>query len=88
MALAVGAISMIVVFISGMASGVVRVWTVALRCGLAFCVVSAASYFLLILLEMYYNRLQREAEQIAAEVAAESESENSTDTEEVQSANT
>lgn len=71
MALSFGAISMIVVFLSGMASGVVRVWTLMLRCGLAFCLTSAACYFLLIMLEMYYQRLHKEEEQVASELAEE-----------------
>lgn len=81
MALSFGAISMTVVLISGLASGVVRTWTIALRSGLAFCLTSAACYFLLIMLEMYYERLQKAKEQ-AESVLAEGEEEPAPETEE------
>ena len=70
---------MIVVLISGLSSGVVRAWTLMLRCGLAFCIASAACYFLLMLVEMYYSRLQKEKEAVEAELAEGEE----TDTEEI-----
>ena len=69
MALAFGAISMIITFISGMLSGVVRLGTLTLRSCLAFCIASAACYFLLMLFDMYNERLDKKDEQIAAEVA-------------------
>lgn len=66
---------MIVVLISGLASGVVRFWTLAFRCGLAFCLASAACYFLLMFVEMYYEKFQKEKEQVETELA-EGEEEN------------
>ena len=69
MALAFGAISMIITFISGMLSGVVRLGTLTLRSCLAFCIASAACYFLLMLFDMYNERLDKKDEQIAKETA-------------------
>ena len=76
MALSLGAISMIITFIAGMASGVVRVGTLALRSCFTFCLASAACYFLLMLFDMYNERLQKENEKVEAEVAEGEESEN------------
>ena len=73
MALSFGAISMAVTFIAGLASGVVRIGTLALRSCFAFCLASAACYFLLMLFEMYDEKHQKEAEKIAAELASEGE---------------
>ena len=77
MALSLGTISMIVVLISGLASGVVRFWTLVFRCGLAFCLAGAACYFLLLFVEMYYEKFQKEKDKIETELA-ENEEENQT----------
>lgn len=69
MALSLGAVSMIITFLAGLASGVVRVGTLALRCCFAFCLASAICYFLLMLFELYDERLQKKTEQIEKEVA-------------------
>ena len=73
MALSLGAVSMIITFLAGLASGVVRVGTIALRSCFAFCLASAACYFILMLFDLYNERLQRETEQVEEEVAAEDE---------------
>ena len=83
MSLSLGAISMIVTFMSGMISGVVRVGTLALRSCFVFCLASAAAYFVLMLFEMYNERLQKEREKLEKE-AAESEKEKEETAEEVE----
>ena len=75
MALSLGAISMIITFIAGMASGVVRFGTLALRSCFAFCLASAACYFILMLFDMYNERLQKKIEQVEDEVAEDAENE-------------
>lgn len=83
MALSLGAVSMIIVFISGMMSGVVRLGTLSLRCLFAFCVTTALTYFILMLFEMYDERKRKEADAISKELAADEENsadENSEDT--------
>ena len=77
MALSLGAVSMIITFLAGLASGVVRVGTLALRCCFAFCLASAICYFLLMMFELYDERLQKKNEEIDEEVAEDSEGENS-----------
>ena len=69
MALSLGAVSMIITLLSGLASGVVRVGTLALRCCFAFCLASAACYFLLMLFDLYNERLQKKTEQFEKETA-------------------
>lgn len=81
MALSLGAISMIIVFISGMVSGDVRLITLTLRCLFSFCVSSAVVYFLLMLFEMYDESKRKEAEEVAKELAASSENEGTSKTE-------
>ncbi len=73
MALSLGAVSMTVVFISGMVSGVVRLGTLSLRSLFAFCLTSAFTYFILMLFEMYDERRRKEAETVAKELAADEE---------------
>lgn len=72
-ALALGTISMIIVFISGMASGVVRWSTLALRVLFAFSMTSAASYFFMMLFDYYdemkLRKLREAAEALEAENA-------------------
>ena len=82
MALSLGAVSMIITFLAGLASGVVRVGTLALRSCFAFCLASAACYFLLMLFDMYNERLQKTDEQIEKEVAEEVEGEEGENSEE------
>lgn len=65
-ALALGTISMIIVFISGMTSGVVRWGTLALRVLFAFSMTSAASYFLMMLFD-YYDEMKLKKLREAAE---------------------
>ena len=77
MALSLGAVSMIITFLAGLASGVVRVGTLALRCCFAFCLASAICYFLLMMFELYDERLQKKNEEVVKEVAEDSEGENS-----------
>ena len=73
MALSLGAVSMIIVFISGMMSGVVRLGTLSLRSFIAFCVTTALTYFILMLFEMYDERRRKEAEAVAKELAGDEE---------------
>ncbi len=79
MALSLGAVSMIITFLAGLASGVVRLSTLALRSCFAFCLASAACYFLLMLFDLYNERLQKETDQLEKETAeGEEESEGET----------
>lgn len=73
MALSLGVVSMIIVFISGMMSGVVRLGTLSLRCLFAFCVTTALTYFIMMLFEMYDERRRKEAEAVAKELAGDEE---------------
>lgn len=87
MSLSIGTISMIIVFVSGLVSGLVRIGTLTLRSLFAFCLASAASYFLIMLFDMYGERQQKEIAEINKELAEgeeseESEEENSEQTEE------
>ena len=68
---------MIIVFISGLVSGLVRLGTLTLRSLLAFCLTSAASYFLLMLFEMYEARVKKEIAEVEAELVEDEESEES-----------
>ena len=70
---------MIVVFIAGLASGDVRLTTLTFRCLLAFCVSSAAIYFILMMFEMYDESRRKEAEKIAKELAENEQTEESKD---------
>lgn len=70
-ALLLGVISMIIVFISGLTSGVVGIFTLILRACFAFAMTSAATYFLLMLFDYYEEtqtkQLQKESEEITQE---------------------
>lgn len=77
MALSLGAVSMIIVFISGMISGAVRLGILGLRTLIAFCVTSAFVYFALMLFKMYDENRRRKAEQTARELSADEMGENS-----------
>ena len=76
-ALALGTVSMIIVFISGMTSGVVRWGTLALRVLFAFSMTSAASYFLMMLFDYYdemkLKKLREAAEALEVETAPPAE---------------
>lgn len=80
-ALALGTVSMIIVFISGMTSGVVRWGTLALRVLFAFCMTSAASYFFMMLFDYYdemkMKKLMAEAEALETPPVEESPPEES-----------
>lgn len=70
-ALVLGVVSMIIVFVSGLSSGVVRLSTLAIRTVFAFAMTSAATYFLLMLYdyyeEMQAKKLKKDVEEIVAE---------------------
>ena len=72
---------MIIVFISGLASGDVRLGTLTWRCLIAFCVSGAVVYFLLMIFEMYDENRRKKAEQIAKELAADEKSEENSENE-------
>ena len=82
MSLALGTMSMIIVFFSGLAAGVVRIGTLTFRGFVAFCVSTAVSYLFLMLFEMYGERLQKETLEVEKEVAEDEESEESGEGEE------
>ena len=70
-ALLLGVISMIIVFISGLTSGVVGIFTLILRACFAFAMTSAATYFLLMLFDYFEEtqtaELKKEVEEILQE---------------------
>ena len=82
MALSLGAISMIVTFMSGMISGVVRVGTLALRSCFVFCLASAVAYFVLMLFDMYNEKLKKEQEEAEKEAAEEEDKKEAEEVEE------
>lgn len=67
--LALGTISMIIVFFSGLASGAVRIGTLTFRGFVAFCLSTAVSYVCLMLFEMYGERLTKKTLELEKEVA-------------------
>ena len=73
--LLLGFISLIVVCVSGVSSGVVRLTTLALRAIFAFAMTSAASFFLIMLFdyfeEMREKKLKKELEQVAESTVTE-----------------
>ena len=81
MALSLGALSMVITFISGMASGVVRFGTLALRSFLVFALASAACYCLFILFDMYDERHKKLAEKLAEEATKGEEGEENSESE-------
>ena len=70
-ALLLGVVSMIIVFVSGFSSGVVRFSTLAIRTVFAFAMTSAATYFLLMLYDYYEEiqakKLKKDVEEIVTE---------------------
>lgn len=73
MALSLGTISMIIVFISGLMSGVVRLGTLTLRSLIAFCLTSAASYFLMMLFDLMMENNKKEQKKVEEELAEDEE---------------
>ena len=71
MALAVGAFSMITVFFSGLASGLVRMGTLSLRSFIAFCITSVTVYLILFMFELYDEKRRKKADEIAKELAGD-----------------
>lgn len=66
-AILLGVISMIIVFVSGLTSGVVGIFTIMLRTVFAFCMTSAAVYFLLMLFDYFNETPKNELEEITTE---------------------
>ena len=70
-ALALGCVSMFIVFFAGLNSGVVRLGTLAIRTVFAFAMTSAATYFLLMLYDYYEEiqakKLKKDVEKIVTE---------------------
>lgn len=73
MALTLGAFSMIIVFFAGLASDVVRLGTLSLRSLIAFCTTSVATYLIMFAFELYDSKRRQEAEKVANELAADSD---------------
>lgn len=73
MALTLGAFSMIIVFFAGLASGVVRLGTLSLRSLIAFSITSIATYLIMFAFELYDSKRRQEADKIAKELAADSD---------------
>ncbi len=74
-ALLLGVVSMIIVFVSGLTSGVVGLGTLAIRTIFSFAMTSAATYFLLMLYdyyeEMQEKKLKKDVEKIVTEEPVE-----------------
>lgn len=70
-ALLLGVVSMIIVTVSGLSSGVVRLTTLAFRSVFAFAMTSAATYFILMLYDYYEEiqakKLKKDVEEILTE---------------------
>ena len=68
---------MVIVFVSGLSSGVVRLTTLALRSVFAFAMTSAATYFIMMLYD-YYEEIQAKKlkKDVAEIVNEESQTEN------------
>lgn len=62
LALLLGLGSMVIVFVSGIVSDVVRITTLLGRCALAFCMTSAASYFCIMLFDLIDEKFFKPAE--------------------------
>ena len=67
MALSFGAVSLVIVFISGLMSGVVRLGTVTLRSLLAFCVSSVVVYFILMAFDTWDDFYKKQFEKLEEE---------------------
>ena len=77
MALSFGAVSLVIVFISGLMSGVVRLGTVTLRSLLAFCVSSVIVFFILFAFDTFDEKIGKKLAALNAEIDEEQESEDS-----------
>lgn len=66
-ALLLGVVSMIIVFVSGLMSGVVGIFTLIIRTAFAFAMTSAAIYFLLMVFDYFNETPKNEVEEIATE---------------------
>ncbi len=84
-ALVLGAVSLIVVLISGISSGDVRISTIIFRSIISFCVSSAIFFFLLMAFDLYEEKVAKTLEQVKQEIATEENSEEKTEEEENQS---
>lgn len=67
-ALSLGFLSMIIVFISGMTSGVVRLGTIAWRTFFSFCMTSAATYFLMMAFDLYQELKAKKLQKLKEEI--------------------
>ena len=67
-ALLLGVVSMIIVFVAGLTSGVVRLTTLAFRAIFAFAMTSAASYFLMMLYDLYEELKMKKMKKALEEV--------------------
>lgn len=72
-ALLLGVVSMIIVFVSGLTSGVVGIFTLILRSVFAFAMTSAAIYFLLMVFDYFNETPKNEVEEFATEEIATEE---------------
>lgn len=66
-AILLGVVSMIIVFVSGLTSGVVGIFKIILRSCFAFAMTSAAVYFLLMIFDYFNEKPKDEFEEIATE---------------------
>ena len=74
-ALVLGAVSLIVVLISGISSGDVRISTIIFRSIISFCVSSAIFFFLLMAFDLYEEKVAKTLEQVKQEIATEEKTE-------------
>ena len=75
-ALLLGVVSMIIVFVAGLTSGVVRLTTLAFRAIFAFAMTSAASYFLMMLYDLYEELKMKKMKKALEEVEKAQNAEN------------
>ena len=74
----VSAVSVIIVFVAGMTSGVVRTTTLLTRTFYAFFMTGAASYFILMIFDWYYEKKHKEfiSGKVADDAQTDSKEEN------------
>ena len=70
-AILLGVVSMIIVFVSGLSSGVVRLTTLLLRSVFALAMTSAATYFIMMLYDYYEEIQAKKLKKDTAEVVNE-----------------
>ena len=63
----ISTVAVIIVFVSGMTSGVVRMNTLLMRTFFAFFMTGAATYFLLMLFDWYYEKQHKKFAEVDAE---------------------